>query len=230
MIVVSVMALQGCASRPFESNSRLEVVNAASLPVPQRADLVAPGRENLIGPLDTLGIEVFGVADLTREVQVDAGGKIQFPLIGTIGVAGSTTDELALLVSERLHAAYVRNPQVIVNLTRSVSQVVTIDGQVQNPGAYPVTNQTTLLRAVAAAQGLTEFGKQDEVVVLRTVGSKRMAGLYSLDAIRRGNYDDPRIFANDIVYVGESSARRFFKNVLAIAPLLVSPTVAVIQR
>lgn len=224
------IGLGGCASRPFESTPRLQVLNAAELPMPQRADLVAPGRENLIGPLDTLGIEVFGVADLTREVQVDAGGKIQFPLIGTIDVAGRTTDELGTLVSGRLRKSYVRDPQVIVNLTRSVSQVVTIDGQVQNPGAYPVTNQTTLLRAVAAAQGLTEFGKQDDVVVLRTVGEKRMAGLYSLDAIRRGNYDDPRIFANDIIYVGDSPTRRFFKNILAVAPLLVAPVVAIIQR
>ena len=230
MPVVLMMSLAGCANRPFESNTRLEVLSAKELPTPQRNDLVAPGRENLIGPLDTLGIEVFGVTDLTREVQVDAGGKIQFPLIGTIDAAGRTTDELGALVSTQLRAAYVRNPQVIVNLTRSVSQVVTIDGQVQNPGAYPVTNQTTLLRAVAAAQGLTEFGKEDEVVILRTVGEKRLAGLYSLDAIRRGNYDDPRIFANDIIYVGDSPARRFFKNVLAVAPLLVAPVVAVIQR
>lgn len=229
LLLAAAILFHGCAGRPYASNATLELVNASTLPVPQRADLVGPGRENFIGPLDTLGIEVFGVAELTREVQVDAGGKIQFPLIGTIDVAGRTTEELGSLVMTQLRANYVRNPQVIINLTRSVSQVVTIDGEVESPGAYPVTNQTTLLRAVAGAQGLSEFGKQDEVVVLRTVGGKRMAGLYSLDAIRRGNYEDPRIYANDIIFVGDSPSRRFFKNVISVAPLLVGPIIAVIQ-
>ena len=57
-----------------------------------------------------------------------------------------------------------------------------------------------------------------------------MAGLYDLGAIRRGVYDDPLVYANDVVVVGDSPSRRLFKNVLSVAPLLVAPAVALIQR
>src|SRR3546814_12026329 len=88
---------------------------------------------------------------------------------------------------------YVRNPQVTVNIKSSVSQVVTVDGEVKEPGLYPVTNQMTLMRVIASAKGLSEFAKQEQVVILRTVDNQRMAGLYDISAIRLGAYADPQI-------------------------------------
>ncbi|MBN9927011.1 polysaccharide export protein, partial [Listeria monocytogenes] len=76
----------------------------------------------------------------------------------------------------------------------------------------PVTNQMTLVRAIASAKGLTEFAKIDDVVILRTVNGNKMAGLYNLSAIRRGGYDDPPIYANDVIVVGDSSQRRLFRD------------------
>jgi polysaccharide export outer membrane protein len=106
---------------------------------------------------------------------------------------------------------------------------VTIDGQVVEPGLYPVTNQMTLLRAIASAKGLSEFAREEEVVILRTVEGRKMAGLYSIAAIRRGAYDDPPIYANDIVVVGDSPQRRLFRDIISVAPLLVAPLIAVLQ-
>ena len=117
-----------------------------------------------------------------------------------------------------------------MNIVSSVSQVVTIDGQVVEPGLYPVTNQMTLLRAVASARGLSEFADEDDVVVLRTVQGQRIAGLYNIEAIRRGLYDDPPIYANDLVVVGDSPQRRLFRDFISVAPLLAAPIVAVLQR
>ena len=116
-----------------------------------------------------------------------------------------------------------------MNIVNSVSQVVTVSGEVETPGLYPVTNQTTLLRAIAAARGTSEFARKDEVVILRTVNGRRMAGLYSLEAIERGLYDDPAIYANDIVVVGDSPQRRLFRDFLTVAPLLASPLVTILQ-
>ena len=56
-----------------------------------------------------------------------------------------------------------------------------------------------------------------------------MAGLYSLEAIERGLYDDPAIYANDIVVVGDSPQRRLFRDFLTVAPLLASPLVTILQ-
>ncbi|WP_288936953.1 polysaccharide biosynthesis/export family protein [uncultured Sphingomonas sp.] len=224
-------ALAGCAhQQPMVSTDQLTVVqNSAGLPAPERHDLTAADRPSLIGPLDTIQVDVFNIPDLSREVQVDAGGQIAMPLIGTIDARGRTAQELAQAIERALRSRYVRNPDVTVNIKSSVSQVVTIDGQVTEPGLYPVTNQMTLLRAIASAKGLSEFAKQDDVVILRTVGGRKMAGLYNIDAIRRGNYADPAIYANDVVVVGDSPTRRRFRDIVSLAPLLAAPLIAVLN-
>lgn len=223
--------LSGCAGHePIRTTSRLTVVpGEAVLPLPSRNDLTAADRPSLIGPLDTIEVGVFSVPELNREMQVDASGRISMPLVGTIDARGKTAGELARDIETALRRHYVRNPEVTVNIKSSVSQVVTVDGQVVEPGLYPVTNQMTLLRAVASAKGLSEFARQDDVVILRTVGGRKMAGLYNIDAIRRGAYDDPAIYANDVVLVGDSPQRRLFRDFVSLAPLVAAPLVAVVQ-
>lgn len=223
--------LSGCAGRePLQSSSRLTVVeNDNTLPAPTRGDLTASDRPSLIGPLDTIQVDVFGVPDLSREMQVDASGRISMPLVGTIDARGKTASELAEAVEAALRGRYLRNPDVTINIKSSVSQVVTVDGQVIEPGLYPVTNQMTLLRAIASAKGLAEFARQDDVVILRTVGGRKMAGLYNIGAIRRGAYDDPAIYANDVVVVGDSPQRRLFRDFVSLAPLLAAPLIAIVQ-
>ena len=212
------------------STGQLTVIqDSAALPPPERRDLTAADRPSLIGPLDTIQIDVFNVPDLSREVQVDAGGQIAMPLVGTIDARGRTARELAQTIESALRQHYVRNPDVTVNIKSSVSQVVAIDGQVVEPGLYPVTNQLTLLRAIASAKGLSEFAKQDDVVILRTVDGHKMAGLYNIGAIRRGAYTDPAIYANDIVVVGDSPTRRRFRDIVSLAPILAAPLIAVVQ-
>lgn len=212
------------------SNGQLTVVdNSGGLPAPLRQDLTAADRPALIGPLDTIQVDVFNVPELSREVQIDASGRIAMPLIGTIDARGRTAAEVSDAIETSLRGRYVRNPEVTVNIKSSVSQVVTIDGQVVEPGLYPVTNQMTLMRAIASAKGMSEFARQDDVVILRTVDGRKMAGLYNVAAIRRGAYDDPPIYANDVIVVGDSPQRRLFRDVVSLAPLLAAPLIAVLQ-
>ncbi len=60
------------------------------LPAPERTDLAAADRPAPIGPLDTIEVEVFGLPDFNREIQVDASGRIAMPLAGTIDARGKT--------------------------------------------------------------------------------------------------------------------------------------------
>lgn len=225
------LSIAGCGSpEPIRSNGQMTVIEGDSvLPAPDRGDLTAADRPALIGPLDTIEVDVFGIPELRREMQVDASGRIAMPLAGTVDARGKTSEELALAIETALRAHFVRDPQVTVNIKSSVSQVVTIDGQVIEPGLYPVTNQMTLMRVIASAKGLSEFARQEDVVILRTVGDRRMAGLYNIAAIRRGAYDDPLVYANDVVIVGDSPQRRLFRDLVSVAPLLAAPLIAVLQ-
>ncbi len=212
------------------SASGVQVVEQGQLPEPLRVDLFEQNRPYLIGPFDKLIIDVFGIEELSKqEVQTDAGGRISFPLAGIMEAAGKTPGELEEEIEQRLRGQYVRDPQVTVNLKETVSQVVTVDGQVKKPGLYPVIGKMTLMRAVATAEGTAEFAKLDDIVIFRTVNGQKMAALYNLKAIRRGYYDDPEIFANDVVVVGDSTARRLFKDALQLVPLLTTPLVVALQ-
>jgi len=214
-----ILVLSGCASHSgLGENENIQIAKAGVLPPPDRGDLVGHGTPYLIGPFDKLTIDVFGIEELSKkEVETDASGRISFPLAGVIEAAGKTPAEVEVILKDRLRSRYVRDPQVTVNLKETVSQVVTVDGEVKEPGLYPVIGHMTLERAVAKAKGLGEFAKASNVVVFRTVKGQQMVALYNLDAIRRGAYQDPEIYANDLVVVGDSQARRFFKNVLPFA-------------
>ncbi|MBL8656335.1 MAG: polysaccharide export protein [Altererythrobacter sp.] len=229
-VLFACVALAACGERkPLQSTVDFTVVRQESaLPAPTRGDLTAEDRPSLIGPLDTIEVNVFNVEELTREIQVDASGRIAMPLIGTLEARGKTADELAAIIERSLAGRYIKQPDVTVNIKNSVSQVVTVDGEVEEPGLYPVTNQTTLSRAIASAKGLSEFARLEDVVIMRTVEGRRMAGLYSLEAIRRGLYPDPAVYANDIVIVGDSPQRRLFKDLVSVSPLLASPLIAIL--
>ncbi len=233
-LALSSITLGACAGRtePLPvSSPALTVVAETALPAPTLVDQAGMNRGAAVGPYDKLIIDVYGMKDLSaRPVTVDAGGSISFPLTGSFQVAGMTAAEIEQELRRRLTQAYVRNPQVSVNFEEINSQIVTVDGQVTRPGLYPVLDRMTLMQSVARAEGLTEFAKEDDVVIFRNVQGQRYVALYNLGAIRRGYYDDPQIYAGDIVVVGESRGRRLFRDILAAVPLLTAPIIAVIQN
>lgn len=224
------LALASCATPPVGGSAGTVVAGAGELPAPTRMDLSAAARPYLIGPFDKLRIDVFGVQDLQRDVQIDASGRLSFPLIGTIEAAGKTPEELADAIESGLRDRFIRDPQVTVNLLETVSQVITVDGQVERPGLYPVVGRMTLMRAVATAGGAGEYAKLDDVLIFREVDGQKMLGVYNLKGIRRGNYPDPEVYANDVVVVGDSAARRLFKDILQAAPLLTTPLIILLRK
>jgi polysaccharide export outer membrane protein len=232
LLIFSVLLLLcGCADsrRPLGGEPGLQVLDTTALPAPQEADS-SGSVEYRIGNFDKLLIDVFGVPDFSREMQVDGSGKIVFPLIGEIQAGGQTVGELSRTIADRLRGRYVRNPQVTVNLKESLSHTVTVDGQVTKPGQYPVMGDTSLMRVVASAGGTSEFAKLDDVVVFRSVGDQKYVALYNLQGIRRGNYADPRIYANDVVIVGDSPARRRFRDFINASSLIAAPLVALVNQ
>ncbi len=232
LLVASTCALMaGCAGSLPPPAPGITRLNQETLPEPTRADLHSSADTYLIGAYDEIRVDVFGVDQLSNQnIQVDASGRIAFPLVGTIEAAGHSPAELASLLQTRLKAAYVRDPQVTVNLTKIVSQLVTVEGEVREPGIYPILGRMTLLKAVASAKGTTEFSKLNDVVIFRTVNGKSYAALYNLRAIRNGAYQDPEIFSGDIVMVGESRGRRLFKDFLQVVPLLSTPLIIALQN
>ncbi|PKP88624.1 MAG: polysaccharide export protein [Alphaproteobacteria bacterium HGW-Alphaproteobacteria-17] len=233
LTVVAVIAVAGCAKSPgpVAVNPASGVTKLTDLPQPTGVDARQAVRSTYIGAFTELSVEVFGVSDLKQEILTDGEGKFTYPLIGAVEAAGKTTSEVAAEIEGRLAGRYVLNPRVTVNFKPSQNplllqaQAVTIDGQVNRPGQFPLIGKQTLMSAIALAGGTTEFSKLDDVLIFRTVGGQKYVGVYNLTAIRRGNYSDPEIFPQDVVVVGDSPQRRLLDNILKASTLLSTPLV-----
>ncbi len=205
------------------------MVRGKALPAPSRSDTAASSVDYVIGPLDKLSISVLGLEELSRdEILVDAGGNLGVPLVGTVHAGGLSPTELATIIAEGLRAKKVRDPRVTVSMAEIVSQLVAVEGEVKQPGLFRMEGRMSLLRAIAKAEGPTEFARTNEVLIFRTVAGQRLVGVYDLRALRSGTYNDPQVFADDLIVVGDSPKRRIFKTLIEGAALL-SPLVILLQ-
>lgn len=164
-----------------------------------------PGQEYRIGAGDEISVRVFQVADLSFDkLTVDSSGDIQMPLIGAVRAASQTAGELSADIAGRLGRQYLRNPQVTVAVTKAASQKVTIDGAVTKPGVYEMRGTTSLLQAVAMAEGPTAVADLTKVAVFRTIDGQRQVALFDLAAIRQGRAEDPAVRGDDLIVVDTS--------------------------
>ncbi|MFC7537249.1 polysaccharide biosynthesis/export family protein [Sphingomonas sp. GCM10030256] len=182
------------------------------------------GGDYRLGASDTVAVTVFQEPELSSSPQqpwkVDAAGNLNVPLIGTVRAEGLTAGELASEIATRLNARYLVDPQVTVTLVGSVSQKVTVQGEVTEPGVYDLKGPTTLLEALALAKGETRVAALREVVLFRTVNGQRFGGVFDVRAIRAGKAADPAVLGNDVVVVGLSNAKNIWRDVLTAAPIL----------
>jgi|TARA_R100000501_G_C2631092_1_gene126892 polysaccharide export outer membrane protein len=216
------VGLSGCAiDRTFGEAPGIEIAQLENLPAPRLENLY------VIGPQDTLEIEVVGAERLSGTFLTDGQGRISLPLVGLIGLDGSAPNEAAKMIADVLRGKYVLNPEVRVIPGEIPPPIVSVGGQVANPGEYPTFGRQTLLRVVNQAGGLSQFAKLDDVLILRSVGGQRYIGAYNIQAIQRGNYDDPAVYPNDIVIVGDSPSRRRLDSILRFAPLLSTSAILI---
>lgn len=232
LLLFTFLGLTACGGRqPIAVVPSSGVTLLEALPQPGSADIQQATRQTYVGSFTELTVEVYGVPDLRREVLTDGEGRFSFPFAGTIAGAGKSTAQLASEIEGLLRDRYIRNPQVTVNLKASanpaylLSQAVTVDGQVQRPGQYPLVGGATLMRAVSLAGGMTDFAKLEDVLVFRKVDNRQYVGVYNMQAIRRGNYTDPEVFPNDVIIVGDSPQRRLLDNLVKGTTLLTTPLV-----
>jgi polysaccharide export outer membrane protein len=124
-----------------------------------------PG-EMLIGPRDTILVEVRNQAALSGEFLVGDGGDYRQPNLGPIHVAGKTPQAVAAELEGQLKQIIV-TPQVTVSIVKTGTVRVSVVGEVKTPGAYELSRGRGVLPALAAAGWLNEFARRDRIFVLR---------------------------------------------------------------
>lgn len=181
----------------------------------------ATAQDYHIGPLDRLDVTVFQESEMSlKGALVDAGGNISMPLLGRIRASGYSTIELSDILAAKLKERYFVNPQVAVSISSSVSQRITVQGEVDEPGIYQLNGPTSLLDSIALAKGETDNAALRQVAIIRMVNGKRMGAIFDLQRIRRGDDKDPEVLARDVVIVGHSNGKQIWHDLLKAAPLL----------
>jgi polysaccharide export outer membrane protein len=218
------LALSACSSAPaVRSGTTTEVSTTASMPPP---DTTTSGgaytgvSEYRVGPQDLIEISVFQVPDLSRTVRVNSAGQISLPLIGVVQAGGLTIQELEASIAKQLEAKFLQNPQVTAFVKEYTSQRVTVEGAVKKPGIYPLTGRTSLLQAIAMAEGLDQLANLQGIVIFRQVGGKKMAAVFDLAAVRTGKAEDPIIYGDDVVVVEQSGSKTALQRFIQSVPIL----------
>lgn len=214
--LIALLAAPGCTS----TQSNLPAGAEAYKVIPSRAPDAARQDDYRIGPLDVLAVTIFREPDLSvKDLQVDAAGNLLFPLVGSIHAGGQTAEGLSKEIGTRLDS-YLVNPQVSVVVTSSVSQQVTVEGNVTEPGVYDIAGSTTLLQALAKAKSPTRVARLDQVVIFRNVNGVRTGAVFNVNRIRGGQDPDPELIGGDVVVVGFSGLKGAFRDFLSAAPVL----------
>ena len=221
LILVLATLLGACASG---APSRANLTQSEALPAPDTttsSGAYEGGTDYRIGAQDLLEISVFGIDDLSRTVRVNSNGQISLPLIGGVMAGGKTIPELEKSIGAELEKGYLQNPQVTVFIKEFTSQRVTLEGALNKPGIYPLTGKTTLLQAIAMAQGVDDkVADLGGVVVFRQVDGKRMGAVFDLAQVRAGTMPDPQIYGDDIIVVEQSGSKTAFRRFIETVPAI----------
>ena len=129
------------------------------------------GPEYVIGPEDTLHVQVWKEPDLTATLPVRPDGKISLPLLNDVQAAGLTPQQLAASLTEKLRK-FIASPNVTVVVSQINSKRIYLVGEVTHSGATPMLPNMTVLQALSSA-GLNQFANTKKIYVLRNQNGKQ---------------------------------------------------------
>ena len=135
---------------------------------------------------------------------IDANGNIEFPVLGTVKLAGLTRTEATTLLREKI-TEYVKDP--IVNI-RLVNFTVTVLGEVNKPGTFTVEDERiSLTEALGLAGDLTIYGRRDNVFLIRELNGEKRYAKIDLTSINSVNSPSYYLTQNDVIYVEPNTSR-----------------------
>ncbi|MFN0107998.1 MAG: polysaccharide biosynthesis/export family protein [Blastocatellia bacterium] len=155
-----------------------------------------------LGPEDVITVDVFDQPNYSRaNLVVPPNGRISYPLIGHIAIAGRTIEELEKEFTEKL-SEYIREPKVSIQIVQVHSLKFMVIGDVTQPGIYEMTRRMTVTEALAKAGYVTRYGDLSKVNVLRMQKEGgTMAVPVNLKEVERGKAQDVYLIPGDTVVV-----------------------------
>ena len=170
----------------------------------------APSEEYVIGPLDQLNIFVWRNPELTAKVQVRPDGRITTPLVNDMPAAGKTPAMLASDMKKAL-SEYIKDPNVSViveNFSGTNSQQIRVVGATEKPASIPYRANMTLLDAMIAVGGLSQYAAGNKAKLIRydrDTGKSHEYALQIGDLLKKGDSQaNVRLEPGDVIIIPES--------------------------
>ena len=127
---------------------------------------VAQESNYMLGPNDIISISVYMEEDLSfEELRIGDSGRINYPFLGEIQAAGNTVSDFESLIRRGLiDGEFLIDPAITVRIV--TYRPFYIDGEVEDPGAYPFEPGLTLRKAISIAGGFTERAARRNIAIL----------------------------------------------------------------
>lgn len=244
-LLLGVLVLTSCASRKdvvyFQNSNDFETLVDENTFSPKfKVDDLVSIHVSTLDPEASTPFNLFrgsqegGIRPEQVDYLIDKDGEIDFPVIGKVKIAGLSPEEVRVLLRDRL-SDYLKNP--IINI-RLKNFSVTILGEVNNPGTYPVQGERiTLLEAIGFAGDLKIKARRDNVMVIRDFDGTKVYTKVDLTDKEVLNSPVYYLTQNDVVYVEPnnsaiktSSLDNRTGTYVSIASLLITSAVIIITR
>jgi polysaccharide export outer membrane protein len=160
----------------------------------------------LLGPGDVIKASVYGNPDMGIETRVSESGSITFPLVGEVKVGGLSVAAAEKKIAGMLESGnFLRKAQVNIIVSQMQSQQVSVLGQVNRPGRYPLEGKRSMLDLLAVAGGFSVDAGDTVNLIRKRDGATTKTVIDVIDMVRNGELNqDAELAANDVIYVERS--------------------------
>ncbi len=244
-VLVVTMILSSCASKQdvvyFQNTGDFEtIIDKNSFTPKFKVDDLINIHVSTLDPEISAPFNLFrgssegGIRPEQVDYLIDKDGEIDFPVIGKIKISGLSAEEVREVLRGKL-SPYLKDP--IINI-RLRNFTVTILGQVNRPGTYPVNGERiTILEALGLAGDLNLKGVRDNVMVIRDFDGTKV--YTRIDLTKKEAMSSPVYYLtqNDVVYVQPNSSAVSSSSLdnraniaISIASTLITATIILITR
>lgn len=193
------------SAAPGKRAAAVEQAAAASgqSPAAAEAQEAAAAGEYRLGPGDVVKISVYNNPDLAMETEITQSGKISFPLIGEVMLGGLTRAGAEKAIADSLaKGGFVPNAHVNLLVAQYRSQQISVMGEVNKPGQYPVSRAATLTEMLAMAGGITAKGSHIITVIQKDGNGRTVQQEVDVKRLFAGGAAaNLRLGYDDVIYV-----------------------------
>jgi len=192
---------------------------------------VACAADVQLGAGDVLKISVYGSPDLALETRISEAGQITFPLVGNVALGGLSVSAAEKKLGGLLESGgFLRKAQVNIIVTSLQSQQVSVLGQVNRPGRYPIEGRRSVMDMLAMAGGVSADGGDSINLIRKRDGKTSREVIDIVEMVRSADLNrDLDVAGNDVIFVERAPRFYIYGEVQRPGPFRLERSMTVLQ-